>query len=122
MSSPEKLNEKQKKALEFVEKKILGEWGKTGVQDCLNKSVFDFLKYIAVYPVENELKLSNKHGEILPDVFLMPSGSTPVDLAFKVHTSIGEKFIAAIDAKSKKKIASDYILKNGDIISIKASK
>ena len=112
------LNEKQKKALELIKTNILEKYGSTGVQECLNKAVFDFMKYIAVYPVENEHKLSNKKGQVLPDVFLMPPDSTALDLAFRVHTDIGEKFIGAIDARTRRKVGADHILKHNDIIKI----
>lgn len=112
------LNDKQKNALELIRTNILNKYGSTGVQECLNKAVFDFMKYIVVYPVENENKFSSKKGEVLPDAFLMPSGSTALDLAFKIHTDIGKKFIGAIDAKTKKRVSSDYVLKDRDIISI----
>jgi len=115
------LNEKQTKALELIKTNILDKYGSTGVQDCLNKAVFDFMKYIAVYPVENEHKFSDKKGNVLPDVFLMPLGSTALDLAFKVHTDIGKGFIGAIDAKTKKRVSAEYALKNGDIISIQSA-
>jgi hypothetical protein len=112
------LNEKQRKALELIKTNILDKYGSTGVQACLNKAVFDFMKYIAVYPVENEHRFSNKKGEVLPDVFLMPPDSTALDLAFKVHTDIGQKFIGAIDARTGRKVGGDHILKNNDIIKI----
>lgn len=112
------LNEKQKKALDLIRKSVLEKYGSTGVQECLNKAVFEFMKYIAVYPVENEHKFSDKKNNVLPDVFLMPPNSTALDLAFKVHTDIGEKFIGAIDARTGKKVGSDHILKNNDIIKI----
>jgi ribosome-binding ATPase YchF (GTP1/OBG family) len=112
------LNEKQKRALELIKTNILDKYGSTGVQECLNKAVFDFMKYIAVYPVENEHKLSNKKGNVLPDVFLMPPNSTTLDLAFKVHTDIGQKFIGAIDARTGRKVGSDHVLKHNDIIKI----
>jgi len=112
------LNEEQKNGLELIRKKVLEKNGSTGIQACLNKAVFEFLNYIAVYPVENEHKFSDKKGNVLPDVYLMPSGSTALDLAFKVHTDIGEKFIAAIDARTGKRIGRDYILKKNDIIKI----
>lgn len=112
------LNEKQKKALELIKTNILEKYGSTGVQDCLNKAVFEFMKYIAVYPVENEHKFSDKKGNVLPDVFLMPPNSTALDLAFKVHTDIGEKFIGAIDARTGRKVGGDHILKHNEIIKI----
>jgi len=112
------LNEKQTKALELIRTNILNKYGSTGVQECLNKAVFNFMKYIVVYPVENEHKFSDKKGNVLPDVFLMPPDSTALDLAFKVHTDIGEKFIGAIDARTGRKVGADYILKHNDIIKI----
>jgi ribosome-binding ATPase YchF (GTP1/OBG family) len=116
------LTESQKKGLELIKKLVLEKHGSTGVQECLNKAVFEFLNYIAVYPVENESKLSDKKGNVLPDVFLMPKGSTALDLAYKVHTDIGDKFIGAIDARTKKRVSADYELKNGDILSIQSRK
>jgi hypothetical protein len=115
------LNDKQKLALQLIKTNILDKYGSTGVQECLNKAVFEFMKYVAVYPVENEHKFSSKKGDILPDAFLMPPGSTALDLAFKIHTDIGNRFIGAVDAKTKKRVSADYVLKNGDIISIRSA-
>jgi len=116
------LNEQQKAALEFIKNRVLEKYGSTGVQECLNKAVFDFLHYIVVYPVENENKFSDKKGNVLPDAYLMPPNSTALDLAYKIHTDIGKHFIGAIDARTKKRISADHKLKNGDIISIITSK
>lgn len=116
------LEERQKNALEFIKKNVIEKYGSTGVQECLNKAVFDLLEYIPVYPVEDENKLSDKSGNVLPDVFLMPRGSTALDLAFKVHTELGEKFICAIDARSKKRLGKDYKLQKSDVIKIVSSR
>jgi (p)ppGpp synthase/HD superfamily hydrolase len=48
----------------------------------------------------------------------MPPNSTALDLAFKVHTDIGQKFIGAIDARTGRKVGSDHVLKHNDIIKI----
>jgi len=112
------LNEKQKNALEFIRKKIIEKYGSTGVQTALNKAVFELLNYIAVYPVADRNKLCDKDGNILPDVFLVPKGTTVKEFAFKVHTQMGEKFICGIDAKTKKKLSADYQLKHRDVVQI----
>ncbi len=114
----DKLNEQQKKALEFIDNAVLKRYDKTGVEECLNKAVFDFLKYIAVYPVENEHHYSDSKGNVLPDALLIPQGSTALDLAFAIHTDIGNKFVSAVDARTGKRLAKDYILRDGDIIRI----
>lgn len=116
-----KLNEAQKKGLDFVEKNVFGKIGNTGVQQVLDRAVFNLLKHIAVFPVENN-RLTDKDGNILPDCFLMPPGSTALNLAFQIHTDIGKKFIRAIDIKTKKTIGKDHLLKQGDVVEIVTGK
>lgn len=113
-----KLEEKQEKALEFMKYKVIGKIGSTGVQEIMNKAIFDILNYIVVYPVENENTLSDSHGNVLPDAILIKKGSKAIDLAFKIHSEIGENFIRAIDARTKKAVGRDYVLKDKDILKI----
>lgn len=112
------VDEKKIKALDFIRERVLSKYGGTGVQDALDKSVFDLLDYIVVYPVENENKLSNSKGSVLPDSYLLPEESTALDLAYKVHSDFGEKFIGAVDCRSKKKIGRDHVLGDGDVVKI----
>jgi len=116
------LEERQKKALEIIRKEVIEKYGSTGVQDCLNKSIFELLNYIAVYPVADANKLTDKKGKVLPDIFLVPKGTTAKDLAFRIHTDLGEKFICGIDARTKRRLAADYPLKNNDVVEIMTSK
>jgi ribosome-binding ATPase len=90
----------------------------TGVQQAINRAVFELLDMIVVYPVEDENHFCNKQGDVLPDAFLMRKGSTPHDLAYQVHTEIGKGFLYAIDARTKMRIKETHELKNGDIIKI----
>ncbi len=119
--APEKLNDRQKAALDFIKTNILEKFGSTGVEDTLNKAVFELLKLIPVYPVANN-KLSDKDGNILPDCFLVPQNTTALEFAFKVHTDIGNSFIRAIDMKTKQVIGKDHLLKKGDVIELVAGK
>ncbi len=114
------LNDKQKSALDFVQTNVLSRYGSTGVQQVLDEAAYSLLNLIPAYPVEDEHKFSDKRGNVLPDVFLVPKGSTALDLAFRVHTDIGKNFIAAINARTKMKLAKDYQVKSGDIIKIVA--
>lgn len=111
------LNEKQKKALEMI-RSFLEENGGTGVQEAINRVVFDKLGYIVVYPVEDENKFTDSVGNVLPDALLVKEGTTAKELAYKIHTEIGQKYIHAVDAKKKIRIAEDYQLKNNDVIKI----
>ena len=111
------LSNEQNNALHLA-KNVLTKLGVTGVQKILNSIVFDVLKMIVVFPVEDETKLSNKDGQVLPDAKLLSSNSTAKDLAFIIHQDIGKGFLHAIDAKTKQRISADHTLKNGDIIKI----
>ena len=118
----EKLSPKQKKALEIIKKNVLERYGSTGVQQAINTAVLDVLGKIVVFPVEDENRYCDGEGNILPDAYLLDKGATPRDLAYKIHTEIGENFIAAIDARTKRRIASDAPLKHLDIIKIVTKK
>ena len=113
----EKLLPPQKKALDLV-KGVLSKISSTGIQQILNTAVFDSLKFIVVYPVEDETKLTNKDGQVLPDTKLLPPNSTAKDLAGLIHQDIAKGFLHAIDCKTKQRISGDQKLKNGDVIKI----
>jgi len=115
---PEKLNESQKTALNYIKNNMLKKYGSTGVQEALNKIIFDILDMIVVYPVEDEHKLCDQKGNILPDAILIPHGSKPRDLAYHIHSDIGDKYMHALDARSCRRVSSDYVLENCDVISI----
>ena len=111
----ENLSDKQKQALEGI-KKILEEYGSTGIQEILNKVVFEILKYVAIFPAGD--KLADSKGNVLPDCYLMPPGSTALDFAFRLHTDIGKNFVKAIHIKTKQAVGKDYKLKHLDGLEI----
>lgn len=112
------LNDKQKWALNFIRKDILGEYMRTGVQFAINVCVFKLLRMNTVYPVADVNKLSDKHGNILPDVYLMKPGSTVEDLAKEIHSELAKGLIHAIDIRDGLRLPNDYQLKDRDILSI----
>jgi ribosome-binding ATPase YchF (GTP1/OBG family) len=111
------LSEAQKQALSKI-RLLLKKNGGTGIQKCINETVFKLLDLIVVYPVEDENRFTDKKGNILPDAFLMKKGSTPKDLAFMVHTDIGKSFLFAVDARTRMRLGEKHELKNGDIVKI----
>jgi len=115
------LSEQQKTALEFIRKNILEKFGSTGVQQVLNKAVFELLRYIPVFP-GGVNKLTDQYGRVLPDCFLLPEKSTALDFAFKIHTDLGENFIRAIDVKTKRTVGKEHLLNYGDVIEIISGK
>ncbi len=115
------LSQAQKAGLEKI-RAILKEHGKTGVQECLDRAVFDLLDYIPVFPVEDEGKWTDKNGVMLPDAYLMKRGSTTKDLAYQIHTDIGDSFLFAMDAKTKMRLGEKHELNPGDVIKIVSTK
>jgi len=116
-----KLDERQKRGLELI-RKILKQWGSTGVQQVIDKAIYELLKLIVVYPVEDENKFTDKKGNVLPDAFLVPQGTTARGLAYLIHTELGDSFLYAIDARTKMRKGEDYVLKDRDVIRIVATK
>ena len=87
----------------------------------MDAAVFKLLKYIAVFP-GGVSKLADQHGNILPDCFLLPEGATAIDFAYRIHTDIGDKFIRAIDVKTKRTVGKEHILKHRDLVEIITSR
>ena len=97
---PQELTDAQKTALAYIRRKVFGEYLRTGVQFALNITIFKLLKMNAVYPVADPEKLTDKRGNVLPDVYLLPAGSTLDDLARAVHTDLHKGLLYAIDART----------------------
>ncbi len=117
MKNNEKISAPQQKALALVTE-VLSKISTTGIQTALNAIIFDVLKLIVVYPVEDETKFCNKDGQVFPDAKLMPADCTAKDLAGVIHADIAKGFLHAIDCKTKQRIGADHKLKNGDVIKI----
>ena len=117
---PQKLTPGQQKAVTFMET-FLQTHDTTGVQQVLDSIVFDTLKCIAVHP-GGASKLEDSQGRTLPDCFIMPPNTTALDFAFRLHTDFGNKFIRAVDCRSKLPRGKDYVVKHLDILEIVAGR
>ncbi len=110
------VSSEQRKALDYMAAFIKGRG--TNVQNIVNRTVFELLDSIVVYPVEDENKYTDHFGNVLPDAVLMKRGSTAHDLAAAIHTDIAKGMLYAIDARTKMRLAKNYALKDGDVIKI----
>jgi hypothetical protein len=111
------VSDAQQSGLERI-REVMAEHGGTGIQRALDFAVYDLLDRITAYPVQNESKWTDGQGNVLPDAFLLPRGSTPRDLAYAVHTDIGEGYLHAVDARANRRISDSYELDEGDVIKI----
>ena len=113
----EKANQKQKEAIQKMDTDY-----KSGslsrIFDVLTDIIRKNLRKIVVYPVYDETKWCDKDGNVLPDAIIMSQGQTAEDLAYEVHTDIGEGFIRAINGRTKMILGRNYELKDSDVIRI----
>jgi len=116
------LTEEQERALNVIRDRILMRWGTTGVQEAINASFFRLLQLVTAYPVENAEKFSDHDGRVLPDVYLVPYGTNAKQFAYMIHSDLGSGFLYAVDARSKRRLGEDYVLKDGDVIKIVSAK
>ena len=110
-----KPSKEQEEALNYLAEYIKKNNG-TGVQQLINSVVFNLLKMIVVYPVEDENKYTDHYGNVLPDAFLVKEGTTAIELAERIHTSLAKNMLYAVDAKKKIRVPKDYKLKDNDVI------
>ncbi len=122
VKDPTRLSPGQRRALESIRERVFDACGGTGVQEVLNAAFFQLLNTITVYPVEDAEKLTDHQGRVLPDCYLVPRGTTAKELAGLIHTELGESFIFAIDARTKRRLSDSYELQDRDVVQIVAAK
>jgi ribosome-binding ATPase YchF (GTP1/OBG family) len=118
IKDPTALSRDQRKAIDYIERRVMAKWMRTGIQHALNTVVFKLLKTNMVYPVSDETKFADHHDNVLPDVYLMPDGATPFDLAGRIHTRLAENYILAVDAKTGIRLPKNYALRHRDVVKI----
>ncbi|MGC8533510.1 MAG: YchF-related putative GTPase [Candidatus Parvarchaeum sp.] len=107
----------QEKAIGIIEN-IIKKYGSTGVKEALNRLVFELKGYKVVFPVEDEKKLTDGFGRVLPDAYLVERDATPKDVAAMIHSDIAKNYKGAIDCKTGLKVKNDSPVKNGQVLKI----
>jgi hypothetical protein len=118
IKDPTKVNPAQKKGLDYIQMHVIGKFHATGVQQCLENAAYNMLDLIPIYPVEDEHRWTDKQGNILPDTHLVKRGATARDLAYKIHTDLGDNFIRAINCRTQRIVGHDYVLQPSDVVTI----
>ena len=114
-----KLNPAQINALSSMKDK-LAQSGGTGVAELLSNVLFNALDHVVVYPVADENAWEDSEGRILPDAFVVPNNIEAKQLAYKVHSDLGDGFIKAVDGRSRRVVGADHECSDSDVIKIHA--
>jgi len=115
------LSDKEKQVIKKIEDEILVKNNGTGIPNILS-NVIDMLHYITAYPVADGSHLTDQDGRVLPDVHLIPEGTTAKELAGRIHKDLMENFVCGIDVRTNRKLADHYELHDRDVIKIMSSK
>ena len=99
-------------------REAMTEYGGTGVQGAIDYAVYDLLDRITLFPVQDASKWTDAKGNVLPDAFLLPRDATPVDLAYAVHSDIGDGYLHAVDARTGRDVGEGHELSEGDVVKI----
>tara|TARA_B100000459_G_scaffold146414_1_gene112671 strand:+ start:16196 stop:17479 length:1284 start_codon:yes stop_codon:yes gene_type:complete len=94
--------------------------GGTGVSTLIDTVLFDELNHIVVYPVQDETHWTDGDGKVLPDAFVVPSGIQAKNLAYKVHSDLGDGFIRGVDGRSRRVVGAEHEMSDGDVLKIHA--
>ncbi len=116
-----KLSNKEVEMLGRIDEEILKVYGSCGVQEAIDKAMFDILGYIVVFPVEDANKLTDHEGRVLPDAFLVPKGTTAKQFAGMIHADLAKTFINAIDVRTHTRMGADHVLEDKMVIKITAA-
>ena len=111
------VSDQQQQGLERIHE-VMAEWDGTGIQEALDYAVYDLLDHITAYPVQDATHWTDGQDNVLPDAVLLPSGSTPKDLAYAVHSDIGDGYLHAVDARKDMRISDEQELEEGDVIKV----
>jgi len=69
-----------------------------------------------VYTVEDPVRLTDKKGNVLPDVFLVDRRATIKDVAYLIHSDFARNLVGAINAKTKLRISGDSPVQHGLVV------
>ena len=119
ITNPEQLSTAQNEALEHMKERLNANKN-TGVSTILDIVLFEELDHIVVYPVQDENQWIDSEDRILPDAFVVPNKIQAKNLAYKVHSDLGDGFIRGTDGRSRRTVGADHELSDGDVLKIHA--
>jgi ribosome-binding ATPase YchF (GTP1/OBG family) len=111
------MNDAQKKGLAVLSERVNKLEG-TGLMRLLDYVLFEELDRIVVYPVQDESQWTDGDGNVLPDAFVVQNGIQAKQVAYKVHSDLGDGFIKGVDGRTRRIVGAEHELSDGDVLRI----
>ena len=92
------------------------EWVRRLLENQQDSEAEDFISNLKIDMFDDEVFVFTPRGEVIS----LPSGSTPIDFAYAIHSEVGNHMVGA---KINSRIVNyDTVLQNGDIVEVITSK
>jgi GTP pyrophosphokinase len=92
------------------------EWVRRLLENQQDSEAEDFISSLKIDMFDDEVFVFTPKGEVIS----LPSGSTPIDFAYAIHSEVGNHMVGA---KVNSRIVNyDTVLQNGDIVEVITSK
>ena len=117
LNEDQRMSEAQQKGLSVLAERVEKLQG-TGLVKLLDQVLFDELQRIVVYPVQDESQWTDGDGNVLPDALVVQDGIQAKQVAYKVHSDLGDGFIKGVDGRTRRIVGADHELSDGDVLRI----
>ena len=117
LNENQSMNDAQKKGLSVLAERVEKLRG-TGLIQLLDQVLFDELQRIVVYPVQDENQWTDGDGNVLPDALVVQNGIQAKQVAYKVHSDLGDGFIKGVDGRTRRIVGAEHELSDGDVLRI----
>ena len=117
LNEDQPMSEAQQKGLSVLAERVEKLQG-TGLIKLLDQVLFDELQRIVVYPVQDESQWTDGDGNVLPDALVVQDGIQAKQVAYKVHSDLGDGFIKGVDGRTRRIVGADHELSDGDVLRI----
>ena len=117
LNENQSMNDAQKKGLSVLAERVEKLRG-TGLIQLLDQVLFDELERIVVYPVQDESQWTDGDGNVLPDALVVQNGIQAKQVAYKVHSDLGDGFIKGVDGRTRRIVGAEHELSDGDVLRI----
>ena len=117
LNENQSMNDAQKKGLSVLAERVEKLQG-TGLIQLLDQVLFDELERIVVYPVQDESQWTDGDGNVLPDALVVQNGIQAKQVAYMVHSDLGDGFIKGVDGRTRRIVGAEHELSDGDVLRI----